>query len=459
MAIFRSGTRAIAASSLAFLVFLPLCAAGPAAEKAKEREKEQVETYPDGKQKSVYGVTADGVRNGFFKEFYPDGKLKTQGAYRQGELNGPYRTFHPNGKIKLKAEFRAGEFHGVFEEFGEDGAVRARTTCRDGRFHGPVQEYAAGQLVKDEFWIDGELVIPRSAAVLGAELAAIQKMPVETVGEVPSSASAAVVAAVKDPAAHARREAALRALMSFRCICGLAYKDMKLDWTYIAHCEAGSQMLAKVGRLEHTPPNPGMPEAEYRFAFEGTSKSNLSSVASPAESVRMFMDDSDKGNIDRLGHRRWCLNPAMLKTGFGSSGGQTAMWSMDSSRPDVPDYDFVAFPPRGLVPTGSFKESYAWSVSLHPKKYQAPDAEAVKVQVFPARLNLRQPGMEKAPAPLSIGYFNVDTGGYGIPNCIIFRPNGVQVTAGSTYWVEIAGLKSAKGEEATVSFLVAFVAG
>ncbi|MCS7306495.1 MAG: hypothetical protein NZ602_15470, partial [Thermoguttaceae bacterium] len=330
------------------------------------KERELLETYPDGKKKAVYALSAEGLKNGPFKEFYPDGKTKAEGAYKQDKLHGPYKAFHPNGKLQLRAVYRDGQYHGQLEEFGEDGLIKLRANYKEGQYHGFVQQYEGKQLVKEEFWLDGQLILPRSPSLLAAELAAIQKMPIETVGQLPPGTPAVVLKTIKDPAAHARREAALRVLMNFRCLCGVPYKDLKLDWTYIAHCEAASYLLSKVGQLDHTPPNPGLPDAEYRFGYEGTSKSNLSTSDSPTEAVRGFMDDSDQKNIDRLGHRRWCLNPAMQKTGFGSGWGYTAMWSMDDSRTEIPEYDFVAFPPRGVTPVASFRSHYAWSVSLNP---------------------------------------------------------------------------------------------
>lgn len=425
------------------------------------KERELVETYPDGKKKAVYALGPDGAKTGPFKEYYPDGKTKAEGAYKKDQLHGPFKAFHPNGKLQIRAVYREGQYHGQVEEFGEDGLLKSRANYKEGQYHGVVQHYEGKQLVREEFWLDGQLILPRSPGMLAAELAAIQKTPVETVGQVPSPTPAVVLKAIKDPAAHARREAGLRVLMNFRCLCGVPYKDLKLDWTYIAHCEAACYLLSKVGQLDHTPANPGLPEEEYRFGFEGTSKSNLhfsTGDSSPSEAVRGFMDDSDPKNIEALGHRRWCLNPAMLKTGFGSGWGYTAMWSMDHSRSEIPDYDFVAFPPRGVVPAASFKSHYAWSVSLNPKKYQTPDATTVKVQILPAKLSLKPPALEKAPASLPIGYFRVDTGNMGIPNCIIFRPAGFKVVPGTAYWVEITGLKTIRGEDAKLGYLVAFIA-
>src|SRR5262249_50213938 len=98
-------------------------------------------------------------------------------------------------------------------------------------------------------------------------------------------------------------------------------------------CDAAVQLLAKIGHLDHTPKNPGLPEDEYKLAYKGTSHSNLGQgFRSLANAVDDWMWDSDGGNIDRVGHRRWCRNPAMQKTGFGGSGKSTAMWAFDMGR-------------------------------------------------------------------------------------------------------------------------------
>jgi len=84
----------------------------------------------------------------------------------------------------------------------------------------------------------------------------------------------------------------------------------------------------------------------------------------------------------------------------------------------------------------------AWSVSLNPGKYQPPAEASVKVKVVPAWFDPRRGTLEKAAQSLELNYFKVNLDGFAIPNCIIFRPAGVKVAAGASYWVEIRGLKS-----------------
>ena len=153
------------------------------------------------------------------------------------------------------------------------------------------------------------------------------------------------------------------------------------------------------------------------------------------------MDDSDAPNIDRLGHRRWCLNPAMQKTGFGRAGEFTAMYVIDFSRKSVPDYDFVSWPTRGPMPVEYFKSSYAWSVSVNPRRYNKPGDVTAKVYATDEK------GEKKGDA-LKLNYSHVDTEGFGVPNCIIFRPDKATIAAGRRYVVEIEGLTTGKDKKA-----------
>jgi hypothetical protein len=418
--------------------------------------EERTEKYPDGKTRRVYNVDK-GKLHGPFKEFYKDGALRVEGAYREGKLQGPLRSFHSNGKPLLNESYLDGLRNGKCVVHDEGGLIARVSNYRAGKLHGERQVFANNRLESDELWLDGQMLIPKSQQIIARELQAIQKAPIQTVGEFPAVAPR-LRPALQDRALQAQREAALRLLMGYRFLCDVPYKDLVLDRTYIAHCEAASEIMTRLGKLTHSPENPGMPEAEYEFARKGCGCSNIFSDSSLTGAVKAFMNDSDPGNIDRLGHRRWCLNPAMLKTGFGGHAKMSAMWSFDGSRKNVPDFDFVAFPPRGLTPVSSFPDGYAWSVSLNPAKYQPPSESTVKVMVYPARFVPRPGAVEKASQPLALNYFKVSLDGFGVPNCIIYRPTGARPAPGASYWVRIEGLKNSKGEDARVEFLVAFVA-
>jgi len=253
--------------------------------------------------------------------------------------------------------------------------------------------------------------------------------------------------------AAGERAAALRRLKAYRYLAGIPYDDITLDDDANAACEAGARLCAKLGRLDHKPDNPGLPEEEYQFAYKGTSRSNLGyGYRNLTKAVELWMDDSDAGNISRLGHRRWCLNPTMQKTGFGRFGDYTAMYVFDRNRKEVPDYDFVSWPPRGRMPVEYIKAGSAWNVSVNPRKYNAP-GEDVTAKVYAADKEGKKVG-----EPLKLNYSGADTNGFGIPNCIIFRVEKASIAPGKRYVVEIEGLTTGKEKKpAPVQYDVEFV--
>jgi hypothetical protein len=164
------------------------------------------------------------------------------------------------------------------------------------------------------------------------------------------------------------------------------------------------------------------------------------------------MCDSDPSNINRVGHRRWCLNPAMGKSAFGNTGGFAAMYAMDSSRKKPPDWDYVAYPARGYMPLELFGARHAWSVSPNMGKHGKLAKGDVKVSVQPVGEKLEPQG-----SPLSLDYFNVESGGYGSGPAIIFRPVGIRPNTEGRCRVEISGLKTKAGQPAKIEYLVHFV--
>jgi len=250
----------------------------------------------------------------------------------------------------------------------------------------------------------------------------------------------------------AEREAGLRRLKAYRYLAEVP-ADVVLDDELNRYAQAATKLCAKLGRLDHKPANPGLPEEEYQLGIKGTTRSNLAfGDANLARSVDGWVEDSDPGNIERLGHRRWCLNPWMQKTGLGRTGRFTAMYSFDSSRKMVPDFTFVAFPPRGYMPVEYFRPRWAWNISLHPRKYQNldPSIRPIITEV--------DKELQKVGEPLKLNFLAVDRNGFGIPNCLIFRPEPAAVKVGKRYLVEIEGLKPAvPGAAKDIRYVVEFV--
>jgi hypothetical protein len=275
----------------------------------------------------------------------------------------------------------------------------------------------------------------RTVKELRDAIAAIQRS-----GERPSDAAAA------------ERHDALRRLKTYRYLAGVPYEDMELDEQLCKEARAGARLCERLGRLEHKPTNPGLPADEFELAYKGTSQGNLAEgYLTLARAIDGWMDDSDRGNIDRVGHRRWCLFPHLQKTGFGRSGRYAAMHVFDRSRTEAPDHDFIAFPPPGPMPVEYFAATAAWSVSLNPKKFALPSTDLKPVLVEVDRQG------KQLGTPLPLNHTSVSNEPFGTPGCIIFRPERLQLRPGKRYRVEIDGLARADRQPAEkVSFVVEF---
>ena len=359
-----------------------------------------------------------------------------------------------NGKIKVRYKTDTqNRKQGLYKEYYESGHTKIRATYKDDHLDGAfVETDDRGRLLKERVYRNGFLLYPNSPRLIKATLDAI------LAGQPVPAAEPAAAASQASPEAYRGASPdnleALRRLNAYRFLAGVPY-DVSLKAEYDDYARAAADICDRLGKVDHNPPNPGMPKDEYEKARFGAGHSNLGLGRPRASGVDITGWVSDSG-IPNLGHRRWCLNPAMGQTGFGAKNTGAAMYAHDASRKVVPDYDYVAFPARGYMPMGYFHATWWWSVSLNPAKYQAPVKKKIKVTVCPLASGAVVDLQRKGP-PMDLDVLDVDLGPYGIPNCIIFHPAKAVVENGARYWVEITGLKKADGTDATVEYFVEFL--
>jgi len=226
----------------------------------------------------------------------------------------------------------------------------------------------------------------------------------------------------------------------------------------------GAVILAAIGQLTHTPSKPAdMPEAFYKKAYNSTKTANIhmntAKTASLQDAVRGFCDDSDEGNIDRLGHRRWMLNPKLGKVGFGyassSAGNFIPIQIFDKSNTEKIDADYVLWPNKGYFPSGFFATTQAWSVSLNQSSY---DLNKCKPTVKLTSLTSGREWKFSASDNDKKGkYFNIEKSGFGMPYCIIFRPDGISsLDTDKRFKVEIGGLVDKSDKPRKIEYEVEF---
>lgn len=261
-------------------------------------------------------------------------------------------------------------------------------------------------------------------------------------------------------------QAGLDRLNALRRIAGLP--EVALDSGYTTKAQAAAMLNAANNQLSYFPGKPaGMDSALYNLGKDGAGSSNIAAFMSctangpVAYCVDMWMEDSDGGNIDRLGHRRWQLNPRMGKTGWGAAKGGSfsyaAEYAFDNSGAGC-DYDFISWPASGNFPANEqlFTGSFAWSVTPNPQKYTAsPGSISVTLKRESDGQTWTFGSGERYTASDSGKYFNVNTDNYGVPGCIIFRPDGVRSYEG-LYTVTISGLRGRSGGGDSISYQVDF---
>jgi hypothetical protein len=245
---------------------------------------------------------------------------------------------------------------------------------------------------------------------------------------------------------------ALVRLKMYRFLCGLPESDIVIDERLNTEALAAADICRRLGQLTHHPTNPGLSAEDYEAARRGAQSGNLAmGMTTLSAAVDAWMDDSDPPNIRAVGHRRWCLNPPLRKVGFGRVDRWSAMWAHDMSGPSRLPRSAVCYPPPGPVPIDLFRPHYAWSVSLDPRRFVKPRLETIRVAVC-SRARAAEAGELLPLDPLV-----VDTSGFGIDNCIIFKPVGLSTAAGAGYVVVIEGLEDHDGHAITLRYITEFV--
>lgn len=124
---------------------------------------------PEGKVVSakvyVEGVlTGEGIidtmgrQQGPWKEFHPNGELKSQGEYLNGKRVGDWTFFHPNKKIEQKGKYdKRGRAQGPWKWYYESGNLLREENYRNDLQDGTMTEYSEdGKIITKGDYVDGQ---------------------------------------------------------------------------------------------------------------------------------------------------------------------------------------------------------------------------------------------------------------------------------------------------------------
>ena len=127
-------------------------------------------------------------------------------------------------------------------------------------------------------------------------------------------------------------DGAITMLNQIRFIAGLQ-DNVTLDDDYNQMAQAASLVNYVNDELTHFPEQPAdMDNSLYEQGKAGAASSNIAWASWDTQTfkdslINGWMADYNDSNVDRLGHRRWCLNPQMGKTGFGAGAGDNGTYS------------------------------------------------------------------------------------------------------------------------------------
>lgn len=114
--------------------------------------------YPNGKI-STRMAMKNGLPNGQCKTYYPSGKIMREKMYVKGDFEGPYKFYFENGKLKELINYHNDERDGPYELYYENGQKREIGQNLAGQSQGEWLEYnEAGKLVNTIYYENDEIV-------------------------------------------------------------------------------------------------------------------------------------------------------------------------------------------------------------------------------------------------------------------------------------------------------------
>ena len=230
--------------------------------------------------------------------------------------------------------------------------------------------------------------------------------------------------------------------------------DVAITSEYARYAQDAAFVLALNGEgLSHSPTNKNnIPEELYESACKGASYSNLGmGYRNISHSIITgYMNDGDTKNIDKVGHRRWILSPALQYTGFGYYDGYTATYALDNTRSDY-EIDYVAWPAENMP-----SEVFYGPWSLHLSADAFTYTENVNVVMTNLSTEASWVFNEQTNNDTKLKpYFNWQDTAYGYMNALVFDP-GVEFGTNDSVQITVTGLLNAEGVETSISYVVNF---
>lgn len=105
------------------------------------------------------------IPDGTVREYYENGKLKSEKVFKGEKANGPAAAYYPDGKLQSEAVYLDNRFNGAVKIYGETGALLFEQSFKAGVADGLFREYDAAGGVKSELlYSEGHITDSQAAA-------------------------------------------------------------------------------------------------------------------------------------------------------------------------------------------------------------------------------------------------------------------------------------------------------
>lgn len=120
------------------------------------KEGKYKEWFPDGQQ-AVIGLYSKGKKSGKWESWYPNGQKQNDFNYLNDSINGAVISYHPNGKKEVEGSYAQGKRNGTHSRWNVDGILIAKRNYKNGEYHG-LQEtwFENGSKEREENYDNGK---------------------------------------------------------------------------------------------------------------------------------------------------------------------------------------------------------------------------------------------------------------------------------------------------------------
>ena len=105
------------------------------------RQRNEISKMQDDwkKAKSLGDKLRDGQHHIYTREkegpfiwYYPNGKIKTKGYYKDGREDGPFEWYYENGILKCEGNYVNGKYDGEWKWYHEDAKLKKKAIYKNG---------------------------------------------------------------------------------------------------------------------------------------------------------------------------------------------------------------------------------------------------------------------------------------------------------------------------------------